>query len=57
MGNVYVLPLMGESTLRAKVQSVATLWWGLFAVMVLFLGLIVPAVLWIPGGRRNETGA
>jgi outer membrane protein assembly factor BamB len=48
-GEVYVLPLRGECELRAKVQSAATLWWGLGLTAAVFLGLVLPAVLlWRP---------
>jgi len=52
-GTVYVLPLGGECTLRAKVQSASTLWWGLLAVLVLFLGVIVPSVLFLAGKEED----
>jgi outer membrane protein assembly factor BamB len=42
---VYVLPLLKECSLRAKVRSAAGLWWGLGVVLALFLGLILPVVL------------
>ena len=53
-GTVYVLPLGGECSLRAKVQSAKTLWWGLLTVMVLFLGVIVPVVLGLSGRREDR---
>lgn len=46
---VYVLPLVGKNTLKAKVQSAATLWYGLAAVAVIFLGVIAPIILRLPG--------
>jgi outer membrane protein assembly factor BamB len=51
-GEAYVLPLDGSSGLRAKVQSAATLWWGLGVTAAIFLGLVLPAVLW----RRPQGG-
>jgi outer membrane protein assembly factor BamB len=44
-GEVYALPLYGECELRTKVQSAATLWWGLLATFVLFAGVVLPVVL------------
>ena len=48
---VYVLPLSGDVTLRAKVQSASTLYFGLALVFALFVGIILPIVLKLPGKR------
>ena len=45
---VYVLPLTKGSDLRAVAQSAKTLWYGLAAVLALFLGVVVPIVLRLP---------
>jgi outer membrane protein assembly factor BamB len=53
---VYVLPLLGDCSLQAKVRSAASLWTGLLVVLVLFLGVIVPVVLRWPGRRVAGAG-
>ena len=45
---VYVLPLKGDTTLRATVQSASTLWIGLAIVFGLFLFVVLPVVLLLP---------
>jgi len=52
---VYVLPVTGECTLRAQVQSAAGLWYGLGIVLVLFLGIVMPILLIL--SRRNTDPA
>ncbi len=44
---VYVLPLTGECSLRAVVRSSASLWIGLGVVGALFLGIVLPLVLYV----------
>ncbi len=51
---VYVLPLEGEVSLRAQARSSAELWWGLLVVLGLFLGVVLPVVLWWPGPARGQ---
>ena len=56
---VYVLPLHKECTLKATVQSVAMLWYGLGIMLVIFLGGVLPLVLWWPTRKKpgDETAA
>jgi outer membrane protein assembly factor BamB len=49
---VYVLPLVGECSLQARVRSSAGLWYGLAAVAILFLGIVLPVVLNLPGRSK-----
>jgi outer membrane protein assembly factor BamB len=49
---VYILPIQGDVSLRAQVQSSATLWIGLGVVLVLFFGAILPLALKLPERRR-----
>ena len=44
-GNVYVLPIAGEVSLRAQVRSAATLWKSLAVTALLFGGVILPVLL------------
>ena len=53
-GEVYVMPLDGECGLRTKVQSAATLWRGLLVTAVLFVGVVLPAVLWGTRARSPQ---
>ncbi len=53
-GEVYVMPLDGECGLRTKVQSAATLWWGLAVTAALFVGVVLPAVLWGTRARSPQ---
>ena len=48
---VYVLPLHGDVSLRAQVQSAARLWYGLGVVLVLFFLVTVPMVIWRGDGQ------
>ncbi|MBU0651000.1 PQQ-like beta-propeller repeat protein [bacterium] len=50
-GYVYVMPLVRECSLTAMARSSASLWWGLFVVLILFLFIVVPIVLRIKGSR------
>ena len=45
---VFVLPLIGETSLRAQVRSAASLWYSLGIVLVVFLGIILPVVIKLP---------
>ena len=45
---VYVLPLARECSVTAMAFSSRSLWWGLLAVLLLFCGLVLPAVLLSP---------
>jgi len=60
-GEAYVLPLEGTCSLRTKVQSAATLWWGLGVTAALFIGLVLPAVLWrrpgVSSTQRSQRSA
>jgi len=49
---VYVLPVLGETTLRARARSSAALWRGLGIVLVLFLGVVVPVLVKWPARKE-----
>ncbi|MBN1257846.1 MAG: PQQ-binding-like beta-propeller repeat protein [Planctomycetes bacterium] len=44
-GLVYTLPLLGECSLRSKMQAASTLWIGLGVMAALFLLIILPVLL------------
>jgi hypothetical protein len=43
-----------ECDLRSTAQSPATLWRGLLVTLLLFGGVVLPLVLWLPERRRAE---
>jgi len=45
---VFVLPLVGECSVQAQVRSAASLWISLGVAAALFLGIVLPIVLWLP---------
>jgi outer membrane protein assembly factor BamB len=53
---VYVYPVdpEAECDLRSTAQSPATLWRGLLVTLLLFGGVVLPLVLWLPERRRAE---
>jgi outer membrane protein assembly factor BamB len=50
---VYTLPVLGECTLTARARSAASLWWTLLAVMVVFLGVVIPVVVGLPSKKAR----
>jgi len=50
-GTIFVIPLTGECSLTAKVRSSAGLWIGLAVAFVLFVFVILPVVLLLPGRK------
>ena len=50
-GYVYSLPVKGESGLRAKAQSSRALWVSIMIAGLVFCGIILPAVILIPGKK------
>lgn len=53
-GYVYVLPLLKECTLTAKMRSSSSLFYGLAAVLIVFLFVILPVVLLLPTRRERQ---
>ncbi|MFH0910358.1 MAG: PQQ-binding-like beta-propeller repeat protein, partial [Planctomycetota bacterium] len=51
---VYVLPVEGECSLRTKVRSATGLWLGLSAVLMLFLLVVLPLVLFLPERKSRN---
>ena len=51
-GTVFVLPVEGVCSVRAKVQSASRLWWALGATAGVFFGVLLPVVL-LTGKRRG----
>jgi outer membrane protein assembly factor BamB len=45
---VYVVPMVKESSLTAMARSSASLWWSLFVVFLIFVGVVLPIVIKLP---------
>jgi outer membrane protein assembly factor BamB len=50
---VYVLPVAKESTLTAMARSPKSLWWSLFAVFLIFGGIVLPIVIKLPIKKKE----
>jgi len=48
---VYVIPLVGECSLRALTRSQTSLWYGMGAVAAIFFGVLLPVILRLPARR------
>jgi outer membrane protein assembly factor BamB len=51
-GSILALPILGSTPLDVEPRSSASVWWSLFIVVLLFLGVVLPLLLFYPRAPR-----